>query len=210
MLAKWHVLQALQGWAEDPRQAGQLGLARAHEALDREPDHPLALSIASLLGVHFGHDLQAARALAMKALDADPQETTAWMTLAGIDSYVAHGEESVAHARHAIELSPLDPCRFLFDLLLGAGQLAAGRAAEAIDTINASMRLNAVHAPTYRLATIANMLAGRPDAARKTAQGLIMLDPGFRVRNFAERYPGRDQPHAANYIRALQEAGLPM
>lgn len=209
MLGKWHVLQVLQGWADEPRQAGQRGLALAREALDREPDHPLALAMAGLLGVHFGHDLHAARGLALKAVEADPQEPNAWMTLAGIDSYLANGENSIANARRAIELSPLDPCRFMFDLLLAAGQLAAGRCDEAIASAEASIRLNAVHAPTYRLATIANVLGGRPDAARKAAGGLMALDPGFRVSSFAERYPGRDQPHASDYFRALREAGLP-
>ena len=209
MLGKWHVLRVLQGWADDPRKEGREGLAVAGQALDKEPDHPLALSMAAHLGVHFGQDLHAARALALRAIEADPQEPSPWATLAGIDSYLARGDDSVAHATRAIALSPLDPCRFLFDLLAGAGHLAAGRTSEAIASIDTSMRLNAVHAPTYRLSVIANVLAGRIDQARVAAQGLTALDPRFRVGQFAERYPGRDQAHAANYLRALREAGLP-
>jgi TolB-like protein len=209
MLAKWHMLRVLQGWSSEPREEGRRGLSMAMIALDKEPDHPVALSMAGLLGVHFGAGLEAARAMAERAVHADPQEPSAWMTLAGIESYLARGAESVAYARRAILLSPLDPCRFLFELLLGAGELVDGRAEDAIRSIQASMRLNAVHAPTYRLAVIAYMLSGRTEAAREAAARLIALDPGFRVSDFADRYPGRDQPHAPDYVRALREAGLP-
>lgn len=209
MLAKWHMLCVLQGWASDPREVGRQGLATSQRALEKDPDHPLALAIAGLMGMHFDHDLQAARARVVQATEADPQEPSAWMTLAGIDSYLERGEQAIAHARRAIALSPLDPCRYLFNLMLGAGQLACGQTAQAIASAEASMRLNAVHAPTYRLAAIANMLAGRYGQAQRAATALLKLDPGFRVSTFVERYPGRDQPHAANYARALKEAGIP-
>jgi hypothetical protein len=97
----------------------------------------------------------------------------------------------------------------LFDLMLAAGQLASGCAEEAIESANASLRLNAVHAPSWRMAVIANMLSGRLEAAQGAAHNLISLDPRFRVAEFAERYPGRDQPHAASYVQALRDAGLP-
>jgi adenylate cyclase len=209
MLAKWHMLHALQGWADDARAEGRLSLQVAHEALGKEPDHPLALSMAALMGAHFDDDIEGARALAQQAVEQDPQEPSAWMTMAGVLSYLHEGQASASCARRAIALSPLDPCRFLFELLLGAGQLAEGRLTDALDSIAASMRLNAVHLPTYRLAVIANMLAGRHDEARAAASGLRVLDPTYRVRHFEDRYPGRRHPHAADYVRALREAGVP-
>jgi class 3 adenylate cyclase len=209
MLAKWHMLRVLQGWSDDPVEEGRRGLALAIEALDKEPEHPVALSMSGLLGVHFGDDLVSALSIAERAVQADPQEPGAWMTLAGIESYLARGDTSAEHAQRATLLSPLDPCRFLFELLRGAGQLVAGRTEEALESIRASIRLNAMHAPTYRLAVISHMLAGHPTAARDAARRLLVLDPRFRVSTFAERYPGRNQAHAADYVSALRDAGLP-
>jgi adenylate cyclase len=209
MLAKWYLLSLLQGWSADPTRERQQALALARQALDLEPDHAAALAIDGLLSVHFGADLAQARQRGEQAVEADPQEPQGWLTLAGVASYEALGDQAVAHAERAIALSPIDPCRFLFDLLRGAGELAAGRPEAAVASAESSLRLNALHAPSYRLLVIARVLAGRLVQAREAAAGLLRVDPGFRVSNFAERYPGRHHAHAASYVQALKDAGLP-
>jgi adenylate cyclase len=209
MLAKWHLLNVLQGWSADARAEGQAALAMAHHAIDLEPDHALALSIASLLGLHFGDDLAAARTLASRAAEIDPHEPSAWTSLAAADGYQAQGDQASEHALRAISLSPLDPCRFLFELMLAAGHLVAGRQGPALAALSNSLRLNAVHAPSHRLATIAHTLAGDADRARKHARQLMLLDPGFSVHRFVERYPGRHAAHARDYAAALRDAGIP-
>ena len=209
MLAKWHLLCTLQGWSKDAASDGAKALAYAQRALDLEPDNALALSIHGLALVHFSGNLDAGRQLGEAAIAADPQETQGWLALAAIHSYQDNGADAVASASRCLMLSPMDPCRFLFELLVSAGHLAQGNHAEAEAWARSSLRLNCVHASTHRLLIIALSLAGRLAQARAAAKALLVVDPSFRVQTFARRYPGRHHAHAASYVAALLAADLP-
>ena len=209
MQALWYLYLLLQGWSDDLAGDGQRGMDLARRALAVQPDHALALAIDGALCAHVQDDLSLARERAESALAADPQEPQAWLTLASVDSYDAMGDAATVHAERAIALSPLDPCRFVFDLMHGAGHLSAGRASQAVGCAETSLRANPLHAPTHRLRVIALELDGRPQEAHAAAAELLRVDPGFRVEQFAQRYPGRRHAHAASYIQALQQAGLP-
>lgn len=209
MLAKWHLMRLLQGWAADPRQEVQAARARTRRALDLQPDHALALAVEALLASHADGDLDAAHALGEQAVAADPQETMGWMALAGVASYRADGDAALAYAWRAVALSPADPRRFMFDLMLAAGELAKGRAAAAVQHVQASLRLNATHASAHRLHVIALALAGRGAEARVAAEALLRVDPSYRVGTFEARYPGRGHPHAREFVQALRDAGIP-
>lgn len=209
MLAKWHLMRLLQGWADDPRQEVLVARARTRRALDLQPDHALALAVEALLASHADGDLTAAQSLGEQAIAADPQEALGWIALAGVASYRADGDAALAHAWRAVALSPADPRRFMLDLMLGAGELAKGRAAAAVQHVQASLRLNATHASAHRLHVIALALAGRGAEARAAAEVLLRVDPSYRVGTFEARYPGRAHPHARDFAQALHDAGVP-
>lgn len=209
MLAKWHLMRLLQGWADDPKLEVQAARARTRRALDLQPDHALALAIEALLASHADGDLTAAQSLGMQAVAADPQETLGWMALAGVASYRADGDAALAHAWRAVALSPADPRRFMLDLMLGAGELAKGHAAAAVQHVQASLRLNTTHASAHRLHVIALALAGCGAQARNAAEALLRVDPSYRVGTFEARYPGRAYPHAREFVQALRDAGIP-
>jgi adenylate cyclase len=209
LLGMWHLFRVLQGWAQDRTTQGRLAHAWTRRALDVEPEHTVALAIDAMLCSHFDGDLPRARELASRAIASDPQETLGWMAMAGIESYEGHATAAIDCAKRCIEQSPLDPKRFIFELLLAAGQLAGGKAEEAVETARASLRLNALHAPSHRLHVIALTLAGRAAEAHMAVAQLLRLDPSFNVRTFEARYPGREHSHAALYVQALRDAGVP-
>ncbi len=209
MLARWHVLKLLQGWSLDPRMEGQRAQDWARRALELDPCHAFALATDALVTAHFGDDLKEARSKCLAAVLSDPQEAQAWMTLAGVQSYLGEGSEAESSALRAIALSPMDPTRFLFDLLLGAAQLAAGKYADAAESARSSLRQNAMHLASHRLLVIALSLRGSPGEARAAAKQLTALAPNFRVSEYAARYPGRNHSHAATYVEALLDAGIP-
>lgn len=209
MQALWHLYQVLQGWSDDVVGDGRRGAALARRALDLDPHHSLALAVDGAFCAHVDADLPRARRQSERAVAEDPQEPQAWLSLASIDSYEGLGDEAVVHAAQAIALSPLDPCRFVFNLMSAAGHLVAGRTDEAVALAEASARLNPHHAPTYRLQIIALQLGGQAQAASAVARQLLQIDPGFRVAQFVQRYPGRAHAHARSYIQALLDAGVP-
>jgi adenylate cyclase len=209
MLAKWNVLNMVQGWATDVSISGRQARDCARRALDLEPDHALALSMDAAAMAHLGEDLDAARTRCEAAAEADPQEPHAWLTLGALHSYVGDADRAESLAARAIALSPVDPARFLFDMFLAVGRLGAGKYAEAADAAHASIRLNAMHPASYRLLTIALALGGKLDEARISAAEMIRIDPNFRVGTYAQRYAGRDRPHAKLRVQALLMAGVP-
>jgi hypothetical protein len=113
-------------------------------------------------------------------------------------------------ASRAIELSPLDPARFVFEAYAASAKLVAGKYQEAVELAKSSLRNNAVHAPSHRLLVIGLQLAGREAEAQRAARALLRIEPNLTVSGYERRYPGRDHPHASMFSRALRNAGIPL
>jgi adenylate cyclase len=209
MLAKWHIMQMVQGWADDVNAAGQRARFHAQRALELDPDNALALAMEAAVIGHLGGDLQEAMRCGQRAAKANPQEPHAWLTLGSVHSYLGHAEPAELHSQRAGALSPIDPARFLFDVFVAAGKLAAGKYAEAASAARSSVRLNAMHPPAHRVLAIALALGGEVEEARAAGRALLHVSPSFRVSEYARRYPGRAQAHAAQHMQALITAGLP-
>jgi adenylate cyclase len=208
-LAKWHLMRNLQGWSEKPTLDIRHAYDFVRRALDHDPEHAFAVATDGFLAAHLSGDLLFAIERCEQALAFDPQDAEVWRMLAAAHAYWGHGEMAESCALQALSLTPLDPTRFIFELVVGAAKLACGNFDEALAWANASMRRNRMHLPTHRLRVIALTMAGRSKEAHQAAQQMLHLNPGFRVSAFARSYPGRDRPYAQQYYSALRAAGLP-
>lgn len=209
MLAKWHLMRQLQGWNRHSPTDGRMAQDFARRALDQDPEHGFALATEAFISAYMDANLAHARQGCLKALELDPQEAQCWRMAAGVHSYLGDGPAAESCAEQALTLTPLDPTRFIYELVLGAAKLACGKFDEAAGLAESSLRRNAMHVPTHRLRVIALAMAGREVEARCAAQALLLLSPDFSVSDFERWYPGREQPHAAEYFGALRRAGLP-
>ncbi|MBV8211122.1 MAG: hypothetical protein JO133_13795 [Burkholderiaceae bacterium] len=209
MLAKWHILRLVQGWSSDPLEHGREAQACARRALRLEPDNAFSLAIDGLVSCHVDRDLSAAAEVCAAAVRSNPQEPYAWTVLSGLHSYRGEAQQAELAAARAIELSPLDPARFVFEAYAAMAKLIAGKYAEGAAQAAASLRRNAMHAPSHRLLVIALMLDGRGEEARHAAQALLRVEPALTVSRYLQRHPGRDEPHASQFGLALKEAGIP-
>jgi TolB-like protein len=209
MLAKWHVLQMVQGWANDPQQERLLARASANRALDIDPGHSLGLAVDGLVAVHSDGDLITAHARYTAALDANPQEPLAWALIAGLHSFRGEGVSADAAADKALALSPLDPTRFLLESYAALAKLSAHKHDEAIALARSSVKHNKLHLPSHRILVLALSLAGDRARAREAMDWLKQVDSGFNLREFRRRYPGHDAPHMPEYVEAFRAAGVP-
>jgi adenylate cyclase len=209
MLAKWHVLQLVQGWSKDP--AGQASQARAaaRRAVELDPLDAFGLAVDGLVSVHGGGDLAIAESRYREAIQANPQEPLAWALTAGLRSYQGQGKAAVQAADQSMRLSPLDPERFLFEAYAALACIVAGDYARARRLADSSVRNNALHAPSQRLLVIAMALGGDVVGARQAALQLMRLEPDTTIDDYRRRYPGRDMPHARLIFDALAAAGVP-
>ncbi|MES2958826.1 MAG: adenylate/guanylate cyclase domain-containing protein [Pseudomonadota bacterium] len=208
-LAKWHLLRMIRGLATVPQREREEARRRADQAIERDADSGSAWSLRGLVQAFNEHDLVKAEASYAQALDCNPSESLAWLYMATLRSWQGRGPEAAVAAQRALALSPLDPMRYYFESLAAAAMLADARYAEAITLAQSSLRVHRGHTPTYRVMTIAQMLSGQPDDARRTMALMRESEPTLTVAQYLERYPGRDAPHARTYADALHAAGLP-
>ncbi|MGL4576420.1 MAG: adenylate/guanylate cyclase domain-containing protein [Burkholderiaceae bacterium] len=210
-LAKWHVLRVVQGWSPSPAEEGDHALEVAKRALDLQPDSSLAITMTGLVHAYLRKDFDAASAKYREALTENPNESLAWLFLGTMHAFKGEGDPAADATERALTLSPLDPLRYFYDSLAASAAISAGRYDRAIELANRSLMANLGHTSTYRALAIAQSLSGRVSEARATIQTLLTLEPGFTVRAFEERYPGRAYvpEYTALLANSLRVAGLP-
>ncbi len=208
-LAKWHVLRVQQGWAENVLQSTAAAQACAHRALEASPNNALALTINGLVLTNLLQQIDLAKVQYSAAIDADPNEPLAWLLRGAMNSFRAEGLEAVDDTEHALLLSPLDPYKYYFDTIAATAAVSAGKYARAVELAKRSLKANRTHTSTYRTLAIAQTMLGQSDDARKTINGLLLLEPEFTVELFLERTPAKHYPIATRLAEVLAEAGLP-
>jgi adenylate cyclase len=208
-LAKWHLLNVVQGWSPDPLQDAQFALDSSQRALDQDERDPLALTIDGQVRGFLRKDLAMAESRHLEALAINPSEPMAWLHLANVRSWRGEGSFAEEATRKALELSPLDPMKPYFESIAAAACLSSGQYRRAVDFARRSLRGHRSHTATYRVLAISLIQLGEADAARQVVADMRKLEPALTVSRFRERYPGAAFPHAEVYARALAEAGLP-
>lgn len=207
-LAKWEVMGVTQGWtpATDGARAAH-GLTQ--QALQLQADHALALAIDGLVEGFLLGNLDVAAKRYEAALQHNPNEALAWLFSSALHAYRDEGKRAADAAVNALALSPLDPWAYYYDSFAANAMLAAGRLRESIQLGQRSVRARANHLPTFRSLAIAQVLNHDIEGARLTMQRLLKLQPDYSLREFRQRYGGRNSQHMKRYEEALREAGLP-
>jgi adenylate cyclase len=208
-LAFHHVRLVGQGWSTDVAHDTAEANRHADAAMARDATNPWVLSVGGLVAGYLNKEPDTAIVQFDRALTINPSEASAWVWSTAAHAWKGNGEEAVRRAPRAIELSPFDPNMYSFTSMAGTAHLVAGQYDRAIDFARRSLRHNRMFASTHRVLTMALALSGRVDEAREAAAELMRLEPTLTVARFAQRYPGRDSPHAATLARALALAGVP-
>ncbi len=209
-LAKWHVLEAAQGWSADMGATTRLALTQSTRALDLDPDSSLALAIDGFVRADLLKDFDGAMGRYDAAIQINPSESVAWLFKGLLHGFRGEKAEAIEAVDRALLLSPLDPAKYFFDSLAASAYLSAGSYARATELAKSSLRANATHVSTYRALVIAQGIGGDTEGARNSAQRLVQLDPGFTVTKFlARRSGGGFDEMSRSFAEALRQAGIP-
>lgn len=208
-LARWHMFSVMQGWSSDAGADQRKALDESERALALEPDSSVALTMAGSVRIGLYKDIDKGSALYRQALDANPNDSLAWMLLGTAHAFQGQGTPAQAASAQAIHLSPLDPLRFMYDCHAAGTAVAAGDYVRARDLALASNRSNGLHLSTHRVLAIAHQLLGEHDQARAVVARLVALDPRQSVERYLATTPSADFPIGRLCARALAEAGLP-
>lgn len=206
-LAKWHVMQVVQGLAPDPAAAFRQAMQAADRALDLEPQSSLALAIKGHALCHLGEDVQGSRALLDLATATNPNDPIAWLYAGFWHTMWGDAGESVRASQKAFDLSPLDPHIFYFQMLAANGHLVANQPQQVVALCRASLQHNRFHLPTLRVLTTALHELGDAAGARETFEVWMALQPGLTVARFLGY--GSASPLRQRGAAALRALGLP-
>jgi adenylate cyclase len=208
-LANWHVLRVQQGWSDDPQRDTYLASECTKRALDLDPDNSQALAINGFVHVNLLKKFDVAEESYEHALAANPSNAYAWLLKGTLHAFKSQGAQAVEHTERALALSPLDPHRYFYDSLAATAAVAAGKYQRALELAQRSLRANRKHTSTLRSMTVAQWQLGQVDAARKSAQELLKLQPTMTVSGWLKGSPAAGYQIGRTAADVLRKAGIP-
>lgn len=206
-LAKWHIMQVVQGMAADPHESFQRAIDISDRALDMAPDSALALSVKGHAMCHLGKDIQGSHQLLLEATHSNPNDPMGWLYSSVWSAMWGSPDQSFIEAEKALQLSPLDPQKYYFEMMLGNCYFAQGKMEEAVAMCEASLRKNRFHAPTIRALLVSQYELGRESDARATLELLRAMQPELTVSRYLAS-AGVSQARQRT-AEAMQALGLP-
>jgi len=206
-LAKWHIMQVVQGMSPEPAKDFQRAIDTADRALDLEPNSSLAMAIKGHAMCHLGDDVDGSRSLLQDATQNNPNDPIAWLYCGFWSCMWGDPAAAVIESETAVQLSPLDPQRFYFEMLLANSYLASGHLAQCIATSSASLKQNRFHPPTLRTLMTAQYESGQETEARKTFDWLRSIQPRLTMAEYLKY--GKSNPQRKRIARAFSALGLP-
>jgi adenylate cyclase len=208
-LAKWYVLRVSQGWSADAKLDSTQALSFSNKALELDPNSSLALSIDSHVHSNLFRDMDKAQQQCNLALEINPNESLARLFLGNAYGFQGKAELAQQETQHAIRLSPLDPLKYLYDVIAAGAAVLGESYPKAIELALRSLKANRQHASTHRVLVLAYSLSGQGEMAKERAENLLKLDPSFTVRKFLQQTPVADFPIAKKLGDALLDSGIP-
>ena len=208
MLSAWHIFRVLQGWTDDPAAEAARARIQAQQAMDKNPTLPAALVADGVSKVFTQRDFEGAALSYREALQHEPHCAAAWARLSECQSEAGQHPQALESVTRAIDLSPLDPQRFVYECYAARTSYLMKRYVQAADLARASVRRHALHAPSHRLLIAALWMQDEPQQARDAATHYVRMLPGAKVSG---------SPSAAGncvvntpFAKALHDAGVPL
>ena len=206
-LAKWHIMQVVQGLSSDPASDFRRAISVAERALDLEPNSALAMAIKGHAMCHLGNDVDGSHRLLQMAIQSNPNDPMAWLYSCVWSTMWGAPQESMTEAENALLLSPLDPQKYYFEMMLANCCLAGGDTEKAIEFCQASLKKNRYHLPTVRTLLIAQFEHGSECEAKKTLALLRLLQPDLTVSRYLAS--GSNSPLRQKGAKIFEALGLP-
>lgn len=208
-LAKWHILKVGQGGVGGSsgfvKEANQL----AGKAVSLSEGDASALTMQGIVQSYLTRDYTAAGKNLRAALELEPSNALAMLYLGGMISFSQPDETAVQYCKSALELSLLDPTRYLYDGMLATTYFGIGQYEPAIVHAKESLRRNRAHGSALRVLAMSLALAGREKEAKSLATELLRLSPGFNRQNYLERFDQSPTELQLRFDAALEIVGIP-
>jgi DNA-binding SARP family transcriptional activator/TolB-like protein len=207
-LAYWDLLYVGQGWASDPAASTAEAARLAERAVMLDPGDARALTLAGHVRGFLARRPEEANALHDRAIKLNPNLALAWCFSGLAHIYLGQHDEALRRVSVAQRLSPSDPHGFFFDTTLALAHLMRGDYAGAIDAGRRAVEINPLFSSAYKAHLSALGWSERIDEAAEVLARLMVIEPGFSVREAMRRSPFARPEDIARFAEGLRRAGL--
>jgi TolB-like protein/class 3 adenylate cyclase/Flp pilus assembly protein TadD len=181
------------------------------KALSLAPGHALAHLFLGRLLIFSNHGHQAI-AECERALALDRNLAAAHATIGLAKLFIGRSEETEAHVREALRLSPRDTFAFSWVATAGVAKLYLGNDEEAVAWLRRAIEINRnlPNAHFYLAAALANL--GQLNEARAAAVAGLAINPTYTINGFRAGSSSDDPTFLAQRERiykGMQMAGVP-
>lgn len=183
-LAKWYVLKVVQGMSESHNGDAKRALELTWRAMDIEPDNSLILAIQGYIHCQLSGEISLAASTIEQSLKLNPNESLAWLYKSVWSQMWGQADASVREGQIAAQLSPIDPMKYYYDMILACGHTMNNDYAQAIALAQRSLRANRHHQPTLRVLMHAQTQSGLIDDAKVTLGKLLAEKPDLTVSGY--------------------------
>lgn len=201
----YHIRFSRGGLNEEDRRSSIL---HARTAVSGATDDATTLAIAAFVIWFDEHDFTTAFDLFDRALALSNSNVIALCMSAVALAWSGKTEIAIERAQRAIKLSPFDSLNYLSYQALAGANFHAKRYDEACASARRAVESNPSFSVPYAYLTAALVRSGRVEEAKRAAQQLLTLDPGFTVRRFFVTVGVAPEVFSA-FADAWREAGLP-
>lgn len=188
----------------DPAEAAQNAVAHLHAALERAPDHPIALAYHAMM-LSEADRFEVAAEVARRAVRLAPHAPAVTAVASVALCAAGCADEAVAAVERTLAAVPHFPA--IFSPPLARAWRSAGRLDEAIRFLEALH--DEPHKFDGRELILAYMQAGRQEDAVNAATRLLLLEPRFTVSGWLATQHRTDRAAIARDAAALRAVGLP-
>lgn len=209
LFAEWLNLRIGQGWSLDPQADATAADNAAHDALSADHLNARALALLGHSRSFLFRDYIGAKAIFQRALDASPNDSTAWMWSAVTFAYTGDADDALRRAEHGLALSPFDPHAFRYYGTMCLSHYTNGAYDKAVEWGERAIAANPSYTSNLRFTAAAMAALGRLDGARQLCAEIMRIEPDFRVGALLERHPYAEPERRTRIAAHLRAAGLP-
>jgi len=183
-MAKWYIMRILRGLSSSPKEDAHLALEQTKRALDIEPGNALTLAVEGHAYCQLLSNYELAELRLRQSVASNPNEPMAWLFKSVLSTMWGGPRDAVNEVEYANALSPIDPLKYYFDMLLASALLTVNDHDRAIERARQSLRANRHHAPTLRVLLTAQVEVGLLEDARSTLSMLLQETPGLTLSSY--------------------------
>ena len=191
------------GWsaAAEDKPAAQMELLTKATAIN--PGYALAYYVKSTV-LWLAKEYPEALTAAETVVALDPNSAYGYTALGRTEALLGRCEQSIAHTKQALALSPRDPFSGIWHMHLGLAELCQGRLDAAIEQLKRAIVSGYPTYYTYALLAGAEAAKGNDAEAKLALTEARRLNPQLTIKFFAETIPA-----LPIVINGLRKAGLP-